>query len=81
MPSVHRQMADVISRHFPALNTPGVEPSLRSDDEHHTLALIVASSTLREQLHEQLGDKLDIRVAYQITAAVVAAYLEAGGVR
>lgn len=77
MHRVARVMDDVISRHFPALASPVVEPSMRTDDEHHTLALIVASSTLREQL----GDQLDIRIAYQITATVVAAFLEAGGAR
>jgi hypothetical protein len=65
-------MEDVISTHFPQLNTPIIEPALRSSDEHHTLALIVASSTLREQLREQFGDQADVRVCLAITAAVVA---------
>ena len=81
MSSLHPRMEDVISRHFPKLNSPLVEPQHRGDDEHRTLALIVASSTLREQLHEQLGDQLDIRVAFAITAAVVPAFEEAGGTR
>lgn len=74
-----RVMEDVISTHFPSLNTPIIEPSLRSSDEHHTLALIVASATLREQLRTQFGDQADVRVCLAITTATVAAYLEAGG--
>ncbi|HMN09338.1 MAG TPA: hypothetical protein PKC83_11180 [Gemmatimonadaceae bacterium] len=69
-------MADVIRKHF-GPTTPIVEPPYRDADQHEQLALIVATSTLKEEMRARFEDEIDVRVAHQIVQAIVASYREA----
>lgn len=70
---IHPIMADVIGAHFgpPA---PLVEPSFRDHRQHVDVALMAATSVMRQRLEAETGDQLDEAVAMRIMAAATAAF-------
>ncbi len=66
-------MADVIGAHF-GPPVPLVEPAFRTDRQRVDVALMAATSVMRQRLEAETGDQLDEAIALRIMAAATAAF-------
>lgn len=70
---IPHRMADV-TRHFGIPPAPLVEPAYRDALGRVDVALMAATSVMRQRLEVETGDRLDEAVALRIMAAATAAF-------
>lgn len=76
MHRIHPLMADVIHANFGGLGPiePIDLPEYRTDAQRIDVALMAATSVMRQRLEVETGDKLDEAIALRIMAAATAAF-------
>lgn len=70
---IPHRIADV-TRHFGIPPAPLVEPAFRTDRQRVDVALMAATSVMRQRLEAETGDQLDEAIALRIMAAATAAF-------